>query len=250
MCGRYSLTATPEEVRALFGYDERPNFPPRYNIAPTQPIGIVRWASGTSHFSLARWGLVPGWAKDPADLPLLINARSETAHQKPAFRGSMRHHRCLIPANGFYEWRRQSDGHKQPFWIAPADGRLIAFAGLWSDWLGADGSEFDSAAILTCEANETLAPIHNRMPVVISPENFSAWLDVDGVSVQEARGLLKPAQPDFFEAVPVSSRVNKVANDDEELQVRAEPDANAAAPARPRKSRPARAPGGEQFDLF
>ena len=266
MCGRFSLTATPEELRMLFAYGDRPNFPPRYNIAPTQPIAIVRLEQGERRFALVRWGLVPGWVKDPSQFSLLINARAETAAEKPAFRTSMRHARCLIPASGFYEWRKMGDGPKQPYWIAPKDGGVVAFAGLWSDWSGADGSQVDTAAILTTNANATLAPIHNRMPVVIAPDDFERWLDIAHTEPRHVKDLLVPPPDDLFHAVPVSTRVNAVANDDADLHRPVDEPALSARGARPAgetaRPKPKRAPGGsrssgdkagdndDQFDLF
>ncbi len=227
MCGRYGLSAAPVKVRAFFGYADTPNFPPRYNIAPTQPIAIVRGDAGTRRFALVRWGLLPSWVKEPGDFPLLINARSETAAEKPAFRAAMRHRRCLIPANGFYEWRKTPAG-KQPYWVRPADGRLLAFAGLWEIWSDRDGGEIETAAILTTASNRRLADIHDRMPAVIPPSAFDAWLDTAGHAPGDVADLLKPAPDDAFEPVPVSRRVNRVSNDDPSLQ---EPDAPAAAAA-------------------
>ena len=260
MCGRFSLTATPEEVRALFAYGDRPNFPPRYNIAPTQPIAIVRIEQGERRFALVRWGLMPGWVKDPSQFSLLINARSETAAEKPAFRGSMRHNRCLVPASGFYEWRKMGDGPKQPYWIAPKDGGLIAFAGLWSDWASADGSQVDTGAILTTNANATLKPIHHRMPVVIAPDDFDRWLDTAHTEPRDVQDLLVPPRDDLFTAVPVSTRVNAVRNDDPdlhrpvELPARADGAATRAQGApgkKPKKERaPKRGDDDDQFDLF
>ena len=217
MCGRFSLTATPEDVRALFGYIDQPNFPPRYNIAPTQPIATVRQEHGDRRFALVRWGLVPSWVKDPASFTLLINARSETAASKPSFRTSMRHHRCLVPVSGFYEWRRTDDG-KQPFWITPADGSVMAIAGLWETWSDPDGGEIDSGALLTVQANRDISPIHHRMPAILMPENFDDWLDTGNVMAKEASQMLVPAPEGYLSAVPVSSRVNKVANDDPDVQ--------------------------------
>ncbi len=217
MCGRYTLTMTPEEMKRLFRYPETPNFPPRYNIAPTQPIAVVVADHGERHFRLVRWGLIPSWVKDPASFSLLINARSETAADKPAFRAAMRHRRCLVPASGFYEWRR--DGReKQAFFLRPRDGRALAFAGVWEHWLGADGSEIDTAAILTSEANHLVAGIHDRMPVAIPEEAFEAWLDTDGRRPQDVRHLLAPAPDELFEAIPVSARVGSVRNDDAAVQ--------------------------------
>lgn len=217
MCGRYTLTMTPEELKRLFRYAETPNFPPRFNIAPTQPIAIVRSDGGERHFQLVRWGLIPSWVKDPASFTLLLNARSETAAEKPAFRGSMRHRRCLVPASGFYEWRRVGST-KQPFFIRPRDGGAVAFAGIWDHWLGADGSEIDTAAILTTSANGLVSQIHDRMPVVIPEADWDAWLDTAGREVRHVAGLLKPAPEELFEAIPVSTRVNAVRNDDPEVQ--------------------------------
>ncbi|ODN70952.1 SOS response-associated peptidase [Methylobrevis pamukkalensis] len=213
MCGRFILIAPPDEVRRAFGYVEQPNFPPRYNIAPTQPIAVVRFGRDGRHFHLMRWGLIPGWVTDTAKFPLLINARSETAVEKPAFRNAMRHRRCLIPASGFYEWRRVGN-EKQPFLIRPRDGSLLAFAGLFELYADAAGNEIDTAAILTTSANRLMAPIHDRMPVVLAEKDFSAWLDTDRNEPRHVADLMRPAADDLLEAVPVSARVNAVRNDD------------------------------------
>lgn len=218
MCGRYALTATPEELQALMEYLEDEDFPPRYNIAPTQPVAIVRFEHGARHFALVRWGLVPSWVKDPKAFSLLINARSETAAEKPSFRAAMRYRRCLVPASGFYEWRRGPGKEKQPFWIRPKGGGLVAFAGLWETWSSSDGSEIDSGCILTSAANETIAPIHARMPVVIPPADFARWLEFSEYQPDAIADLLRPAPNDLFEAVPVGPRVNAARNDDLALQ--------------------------------
>ncbi|PLX36293.1 MAG: DUF159 family protein [Hyphomicrobiales bacterium] len=217
MCGRFALTATPDEVRRWFGYPETPNFPARYNIAPTQPIAIVRTEGGGRHFALVRWGLVPSWVKDPNEFSLLINARSETAAEKPSFRNAMKNGRCLVPASGFYEWRRPDSGPKQAYWIRPRDGGLVAFAGLWESWADRDGGDVETGAILTTNASPTIAAIHHRMPAVIAPEDFDAWLDTATVPARKAVEMLKPAPDDLFEAIPVSNRVNAVRNDDPDL---------------------------------
>jgi putative SOS response-associated peptidase YedK len=216
MCGRFALTATPEEVAALFGYLDAEAFPPRYNIAPTQPLAIVRAERGARRFALVRWGLIPPFVKDPRAFALLFNARSESAAERPAFRGALRYRRCLVPASGFYEWQRGPRDAKQPFWIRRRQGGVFAFAGLWESWLGADGSEIDTAAILTTGANRRLAPIHNRMPVVIEPQAFERWLANRGND--NVADLLKPAEEDFFEAIAVGERVNAARNDDPGLQ--------------------------------
>jgi putative SOS response-associated peptidase YedK len=217
MCGRYALTATPEEVEALMGYLDAESFPPRYNIAPTQPVAIVRLIHGERHFALARWGLVPSWVKDPKAFSLLFNARSEGAAEKPSFRAAMRYRRCLFPASGFYEWRRGPGREKQPFWIRPKDGGLVAFAGLWETWSDRDGGEIDSACILTTAANRTIALIHDRMPVVIVPDDYDRWLDVGGYPPDAIADLLRPAPNELFEAVPVGKAVNSARNDNPSL---------------------------------
>ena len=214
MCGRYLLTATPEEIEALFSYLDGEPFPPRYNIAPTQPIAIVRMLHGSRRFSLVRWGLVPRWVEDPGDFPLLINARAETLTEKPAFRDAARYRRCLVPASGFYEWRRRSGGAKAPFWFSPRAGHPVAFAGLWETWMDRHGSEIDSACIVTTDSNAVVGAIHDRMPAVIAPEDFSLWLD--GTD-QEALALLRPADNSTFEAIEIGSRVNSVRYDEPSL---------------------------------
>jgi putative SOS response-associated peptidase YedK len=217
MCGRYTLTMTPDEMKRLFRYPETPNFPPRYNIAPTQPIAVVVADHGERHFRLVRWGLIPGWVKDPASFSLLINARAETAATKPAFRAAMRHRRCLVPASGFYEWRRAGK-EKQAFFVRPRSGGGIAFAGLWEDWMGVDGSEIATGLILTTDANRLIGQIHDRMPVVIREDDYDAWLDTDGRRPADVEGLLRAVPDDFFEAIPVAARVGAVRNDDPGLQ--------------------------------
>lgn len=249
MCGRYSLTASPEDVRALFEYIDQPNFPARYNIAPTQPVATVRREHGKRRFHLIRWGLVPSWVKDPASFTLLINARSETAADKPSFRAAMRHHRCLFPASGFYEWRRTPDG-KQPYYIRPADGGVMAFAGLWDTWSDADGGDIDSGAVLTTAANRMVARIHNRMPAILRPEAFEPWLDTGSVTAREAKQLLLPIEDGYLEAIPVSSRVNKVSNDDADLQVPVEPVALSEKKALALPTHTGARGGAGQLDLF
>ncbi len=209
MCGRYLLITSPDEIETLFGYLDGEPFPPRYNIAPTQPIAIIRHVHGARRFALVRWGLVPRWVKDPGDFPLLVNARDDTLTERPAFRDAVRYRRCLVPASGFYEWTSEAGG-RQPYWVRPRDGRPVAFAGLWETWMNAEGSEIDSACIITTAANATVAPIHDRMPAVIDPADFTTWLEG---SLEEALALLKPAAEDKFEAVPVNRRVNSVRDD-------------------------------------
>jgi len=236
MCGRFALTATPDEVRRLFAYLDLPNFPQRDDIRPTEPIGIVVLRSGERRFELVRWGFVPGWVKDPRAFSLLINARAETAAEKPSFRGAMRHGRCLIPASGFYEWRSEGSGPKRPFFIAPPGGDLVAFAGLTETWAGADGSEVDTAAILTVPANDLVAPIHDRMPAVIPPEHFADWLDTARIDAKAAAKLLVPAPNDLFAATPLPTAAERRA-----------PPRPKPAPKRPPPTEPG---DGGQMDLF
>ncbi len=262
MCGRYVIISTPEAIRALFGYGEQPNFPPRYNVAPTQPIPIVRMVDGKRSFTLMRWGLMPSWVKDPKTFPLLINARGESVLEKPAFRNAMRRRRCLIPTDGFYEWKPGAP--KRPFFVRAkrgVDGSAppLAFAGLWETWTGPNGEELDTAAIVTTAANRTLAAIHDRMPVFISPEDFEVWLDCAKFEAKDAAALIKPAHDELLEAYEISTAVNRVANDSAtlidpvsasaEAALPAAPVANAAAKKATPKRRRAR-PSDDQASLF
>lgn len=224
MCGRYAITLPPAAVRTWFAYQEQPNFPPRYNIAPTQPIPIVcrdplAPASTDRHLRLVRWGLLPGFVKDAARFPLLINARAEGLVDKPSFRAAMIRRRCLVIADGYYEWRRTAAGTSgTPFLFRRTGGTPIGFAGLWDSWLGADGSEIDTACIVTTAANGAASAVHPRMPVMLDPADFEAWLDVDGVSPAKAAHLLRPAPEDTLTIVEIGRVVNKVANDDASVQ--------------------------------
>ena len=233
MCARYVITSPADAIRALFGYADRPTFPPRYNVAPTQPIPIVRLDAGKPAFWLVRWGFLPSWVKDPRSFSLLVNARGESVIEKPAFRNAMRRRRCLIPADGFYEW---SDTRpRRPFFVRSKDGGPMAFAGLWETWTGPNGEEVDTAAIVTTRANRTLAPIHDRMPVIVPPEAFNLWLDGAAVDATTAATLFVPAPESLLEAYEVSNAVNRATNDAPELIAPAPVDdgADAAAEAPP-----------------
>ena len=216
MCGRFVLAASPEELQALFGYLDGEPFPPRYNIAPTQPIAVVRQEHGARRFALVRWGLVPGFVEDPRKFSLIINARSEGIMGKPAFKNAMRYRRCLVPASGFYEWQKGRGtagprAPRQPYWIHPKEGGVIAFAGLWETWSDRDGGEIDSGCIVTVPANDAIASIHDRMPAIVAAGDFETWLTGE---TDDALALLKPAPGDLLEAIQVGSRVNKADNDD------------------------------------
>lgn len=222
MCSRYSLTSPPEAVRAYFRYVDAAEFPPRYNIAPTEPVAIVRNGhAGERELALVRWGLIPSWAKEPAKLSTLINARSETAAEKPSFRACLRHRRCIVPADAFYEWTG-SPGAKQPHMIALRSGGPMGLAGLWDHWLGADGSEIETMAILTTAANAEMAPIHDRMPVILSPDDFELWLDCRPGSSLPVKPLLKPAADGSLTITPVSRALNNPRNDGPAVQAPAE----------------------------
>jgi len=237
MCGRYVITSPPAAIRALFGYAEQPNFPARYNVAPTQPIPIMRLADAQRHFALMRWGLIPAWVKDPKGFSLLINARAESVLDKPAFRNAMRRRRCLIPADGFYEWR-ETGGRKQAFFVRRKDGAPFAFAGLYETWTGPNGEELDTAAIVTTNANRTLSVIHDRMPVILPVEAFDLWLDCAKVDAPTATALLVPARDDAMEAYQVSPAVNRVANDTAALIAPYAEPANEQAAAAPSAPQP------------
>ena len=233
MSRRFALTATPDQTAAFLGLAELEDFPARYNIAPTQPIlmtvaGLPRPPGSNltaRQALLVRWGLIPAWVKDVSDFPLLFNARSEDVAEKASFRAAMRHRRALVPASGFYEWRkenpRKAGGQKgQAYWIAPKHGGVVAFAGLMETYAEPGGSEMDTGAILTVHANSDIAHIHDRMPVVIEREDFDRWLDCRTLEPRDVADLLRPARLDFFEAIPVSDLVDKVANTGPEIQER------------------------------
>jgi putative SOS response-associated peptidase YedK len=233
MCGRYLILSSPQAFRRLFGYRAEPDFPPRYNVAPTQPVPIVRLAERERQFALVRWGLIPPWVKDPRTFTLLVNARAESVNAKPAFRNAMRRRRCLFPADGFYEWK-DDGGRKRPFCIRPKDRAPIAFAGLWETWTGPNGEEMETAAIVTTQANRDLAALHSRMPAIIPERAFDLWLDCAAFDEVTATALLDPAPDGLLEAYEISSAVNRTGNDGPAL---IEP-ASAAEPppAPPRKA--------------
>lgn len=213
MCGRFALIVSGEAVAEQFQLAETPLLAPRYNIAPTQPVAAVRLTPHGQQRELTHfhWGLIPSWAKDSKMSARLINARSETVADKPSFRTAFKRRRCLIPATGFYEWQRLNSS-KQPMYIHAADGGLLALAGLWETWHAPDGGEIDSCTILTTEPNELMAPIHNRMPVIIEPADYDMWLD-PGDRPEDGLHLLRPYPTTKLAAYPVSTTVNNPRND-------------------------------------
>ena len=230
MCGRFLLTTPAEALRQAFGFVEQPNLAPRYNIAPTQEVAVIRQRrnpAGERTLQMLRWGLVPSWATSLAGGAKMINARAETITAKPAFRDAFARRRCLVPADGFYEWR-PGDETKQPYRIAARDGAPLAFAGLWERWTPpreADGIEaaesesegkrpyVDSFTIVTTDANAHLTPLHHRMPVILGPADRAARLDPASTPAA-LLPLLRPAQEDLLHYVAVDRRVNSVRNDD------------------------------------
>lgn len=252
MCGRFALTATPDKTAAFLGLAELEDFPARYNIAPTQPVPIVRVnRDGERELVEMRWGLVPRWAKDVSIGVKMINARAETLATNGAFRHAYAHHRCLVPANGFYEWRKTPTG-KVPHHIGMSEGRPFALAGVYERWRAKDGEVVDSVAIVTTSASADVRELHDRMPVIVSEHDYGRWLDR---GVEDVSDLLAPWRGDALRVYPVSKRVNAVANDDPSLCERVpEPkDRASESPARKRATPAPSDPGEplpETLDLF
>lgn len=216
MCGRFVITSPPEALRQIFGYLEQPNFPPRHNIAPTQPMPVVLIENGARHFRLMRWGLIPSWVKDPRKFTLLINARSETVLEKPAFKNAIRRRRCLIPADGYYEWQVVG-GRKRPYFIYRRDRQPLGLAGVAETWMGPNGEELDTVAIVTAAAGAELSTLHTRVPVAIDEVDFARWLDCSEDSAEPVLALMAPPHDGTFTWHEVSTRVNHTDNDDEQL---------------------------------
>jgi len=217
MCGRFRLSTASDILEQQFGIDVRPlpELGPRYNIAPTQPVVVVRAADDGSsrELAVARWGLVPWWAGDAGMGSRLINARSETAAVKPAFRDAFRCRRCILPADGFYEWGKEGP-HKQPHLFRDREGRTLGLAGLWERWRSPDGDLLETCTILTTAANATVRPLHDRMPAILSPCSYAAWLDPRQRDRAALTGLLLPAPEHDLICVRVGPRVNSPAEDD------------------------------------
>ena len=207
MCGRYLITTSFEAMARLFDAELEPLGPdaPRPNVSPTQAVPVVVSGDGFRRIAPMRWGLVPPWAKRLGDGPLMINARAETIAEKPAFRTAVRERRCLIPADGFYEWKGEK-GRKTPFVIRPRAGGVMAFAGIWGEWRGPDAT-IPTCAIVTCAANATVSAVHERMPVVIAPEDFALWLGEEGPG---AAALMTPAPEDALEVAPADERTQAI----------------------------------------
>ena len=214
MCGRFTLRTPPEQLATLFELPEVPTVEPRYNVAPTQPVAAVRENPGTGQreMTFLNWGLIPFWADDPSIGSRMINARAETAPDKPSFRAAFKYRRCIVPADGFYEWQKRN-GKKQPHLIGLPNGEPFGFAGLWEHW-ERDGSAIESCTILTTDANDLVKAIHNRMPVILHPEDYDEWLSVEVQEADRLRHLLRPFPAEAMTAYPVSTVVNNPRNED------------------------------------
>jgi len=209
MCGRFTLFAPGDVLAAMFGVDEAPSLAPRYNIAPSQPVAAARVSpdSDSREITFLRWGLVPSWAKDPSAGDRMINARAETISEKPSFRSAFKRRRCLVPADGFFEWKR-AEGRKQPYFIRFRDGRPFAIASLWERWEGPDGSVLESCGLITTAANDVVSPIHDRMPVILAPKDYGLWLDPAVQDKVALLPLLGAFPSDDMTAFPVRLQVN------------------------------------------
>ncbi|MFZ5909546.1 MAG: SOS response-associated peptidase [Chloroflexota bacterium] len=214
MCGRFTLTIDPAELQEAFeGYTFPEQFAPRFNIAPSQPVLAIP-NDGQKRADFFLWGLIPSWAKDPVIGNRLINARGETLAEKPSFRGSFKYKRCLIPADGFYEWKAQPGAKtKVPYFIHLASRQPFAFAGLWDEWHAPDGSLVKSCTIITTAPNELIAPIHNRMPVILRPDDYTQWMDTAPRTPESLLPFIKPYPAEKMTAYPVSALVNSPQND-------------------------------------
>ena len=215
MCGRFALKAPPAEIIRRFGVDAVPEMTPRYNIAPTQDILIIRhpWQQPEARLEAVqvKWGLLPSWAKDISMAAKLANARGETVAEKPAFRSAFRRMRCLIPADGFYEWEATPSG-KQPWFLRLKSQAPLAFAGLWEHWQGPDGAPLETATIITTDANELVRPVHVRMPVILQPADWPVWLGAK-TAPEDLKALLKPLPADLMERYRVSRRMSNARNE-------------------------------------
>lgn len=235
MCGRYVITLPPEAMARLFKVQGRiPNFGPTYNASPGQHLPILRLSADgrTREIVLARWGLVPAWSRGPDARFSMINARVETVADKPAFRAPFRRQRCVVPADGFYEWKPEKGG-KRPYYISATNGEPLAFAGLWDRWSAPDGTAIESYTIIVTDANASIRPIHERMPVILSPESHESWLGETPSSLNDIERCLRPSGDDALQAWPVSRDVNRPSNDYPQL-------VEAVSPAE----------GGKSEDLF
>lgn len=217
MCGRYTLRTNPQQLALAFGFEELPaELVPRYNVAPTQDVLVVRQHDRDRAASMLRWGLIPSWSKDAAIGGRLINARAETVAEKPAFRAAFKSRRCLIAADGFYEWQKLDAKRKQPWYFRLRSDEPFAFAGLWETWRSPEGHAVETCTLITGAPNELVAPVHDRMPVILPPERYDLWLDLKANPAQ-LTSLLLPYPPEEMSANAVSPLVNSPRHEGPEL---------------------------------
>jgi putative SOS response-associated peptidase YedK len=244
MCGRYAFLLPPEAMTALFKVLNEVEYPPRYNITPTQPIITIVERQGRRTAELFRWGLVPGWVKDPREFSLLINARSETMADKPSFRDTLRNSRCVIPATGYYEWMKGADGQRRPYYIESNETQTMAFAGLYSTWAGPNGEEVDTVCIVTVDPNLEISGVYDRMPAILrGKEAIDAWLNTRDVNVKEAVGLAMSPPAGTMKYYPVSRAIGKATSEGPELIL-------PLSPEEEESSRPRKKAASGQLDLF
>lgn len=246
MCGRYAFLLPPEAMAQLFRtLNQLADYPPRYNIAPTQPVVTILERQGRRTAELFRWGFVPSWVKDPREFALLINARADSMAEKPSFRDALRNSRCIVPASGYYEWKKLPDGSRRPYYITEAGGETMAFAGLYSTWAGPNGEEVDTVCIVTTEPNPEISTVYDRMPALLHGEAIDTWLNTREAEVRDVLPLIAPAPAGSMAFHPVARTVNKADAEGPDLIAAVDPDED-PEPAPNKK----RAGGGEQLDLF
>jgi putative SOS response-associated peptidase YedK len=250
MCGRYAATLPPEMMVELFKLLNRIDYPPRYNITPTQPIAAIWEQQGRRTVQLVRWGFVPAWVKDPREFPLLINARAESMAEKPSFRDAVRNSRCVIPANGYYEWMKGADGKKRPYYITMEGDEPMAFAGLYSTWSGPEGEEIDTAAIVTVDPNLEISSIYDRMPAILRGPAIDDWLNTRDVNAAAAVKLANPPPPGAMKYHPVGKAIGAAISEGPELIRELSPEELAAEDAEKPVRRKKAAAGGGQGELF
>lgn len=248
MCGRYAATLPPEMMAELFHVLNSIDFPPRYNITPTQPIVAIWEQAGRRTIQLVRWGFVPGWVKDPREFSLLINARAETMAEKPSFKNAVRNSRCIVPASGYYEWMKGPDGKRQPYYITMQDDSPMVFAGLYSQWSGPDGEEVDTACIVTVEPNLEISSVYDRMPAILTGEAIDLWLNTRDVDTKAATQLALPLPEGSLKYHPVGKAIGSAKAEGPELIRPISPEEAAVQPEKPKKR--ASGSGGGQMDLF
>ncbi len=211
MCGRFVLTANPEAIQQQFNLTSAPDIPPRYNIAPTQPVAVIS-NDNPRELTFYKWGLIPSWAKEASIGSRMINARADSVAEKPSFRSAFKRRRCILPSDGFYEWQER-DGKKTPLFIHVEDQVVFGLAGLWEVWRSPEGETVRSCTIITTDANDFMKPIHNRMPVILHKEDYGLWLSPDEEPADVLQGLLKPYDSSVMRAYEVSKMVNRPGND-------------------------------------